>query len=90
MDRNTKRPTYKFAMAKIAGIASAIDFDPSSQPANIHDEAMREIKRIAHEALGDPSYADMYNILGRGWQKFGWREVARADAPIPPYDKEQR
>lgn len=88
--RNKKRPNYKFAMAKIAGIASAIDYDPSSQPANIHDEAMREIKRIAHEALGDPSYADMYNILGRGWRRFEWREVAQAEVPIPEYVEEPR
>jgi len=48
-------------MAKIAGIASAIDYDPSSQPANIHDEAMREIKRIAHEALGDEPDDDWFD-----------------------------
>ena len=72
------RPPYKLSMARIAAILQIVDFDPSSLPRTRDGFVLRAIAKIADDALGHPSYADMNEILGDDWRSKDWREIADA------------
>jgi hypothetical protein len=70
------KSTYKKDMARIAAITKIIEFDPTATPRTVHEHVVRAIMEIAHEALGNPSYTKMNEILGNDWRSRDWKQIA--------------